>query len=245
MESRNPVFSKRLFERAREDLIGSGSMTVGGTVYKTFVMLVLLIGGAAYTWYRFDQGYDVYGIMIAGVILGLIAALVTSFVPKVAFITAPLYAIFEGLALGAISAAFDAEYPGIVLNAVLITVGTLFAMLLLYVTRIVKVTPSFRTGIIMATFAIMLVYLFDFILGFFGVNVPFIHESGLIGIGISLFVVVIAALNLLLDFDFIEQGASYGAPKQMEWYGAFGLMVTLVWLYLEVLKLLSKFAKRD
>ncbi|CAM3956808.1 Bax inhibitor-1/YccA family protein [Saccharibacillus endophyticus] len=245
MESRNPVFSKRLFERAREDLIGSGSMTVGGTVYKTFVMLVLLIGGAAYTWYRFDQGYDVYGIMIAGVVLGLIAALVTSFVPKVAFITAPLYAIFEGLALGAISAAFDAEYPGIVLNAVLITVGTLFAMLLLYVTRIVKVTPSFRTGIIMATFAIMLVYVFDFILGFFGVNVPFIHESGLIGIGISLFVVVIAALNLLLDFDFIEQGASYGAPKQTEWYGAFGLMVTLVWLYLEVLKLLSKFAKRD
>lgn len=245
MESRNPVFSKRLFERAREDLVGSGNMTVSGTVHKTFVMLVLLIGAAAYTWYRFDQGYDVYGMMIAGVVLGLIAALVTSFVPKIAFITAPLYAIFEGLALGAISAAFDLEYPGIVLNAVLITVGTLFAMLLLYVTRIVKVTPSLRTGIIMATFSIMLVYLFDFILSLFGVHVPFIHESGLIGIGISLFVVVIAALNLLLDFDFIEQGTRYGAPKQMEWYGAFGLMVTLVWLYLEVLKLLSKFAKRD
>ncbi|WP_172250660.1 Bax inhibitor-1/YccA family protein [Saccharibacillus deserti] len=234
-----------MFDRAREDRVGSAAMTLGGTVHETFILLLLLIGGAAYTWYRFDQGQDVYGIMIAGVVLGLIAALITGFVPKIAFITAPLYAIFEGLALGAISAVFDMEHPGIVLNAVLITIGTLFAMLPLYITRIVKVTPGFRTGIIMATFSIMLVYLFDFVLGFFGVNVPFIHESGLIGIGISLFVVVIASLNLLLDFDFIEQGTRSGAPKYMEWHGAFGLMVTLVRLYLEVLKLLSKSAKRN
>ncbi|MDO3411956.1 Bax inhibitor-1/YccA family protein [Saccharibacillus sp. CPCC 101409] len=244
MESRNPVFGQKLFDRAREDLVGTGAMTLGGTVYRTFILLALMLGGAAYTWSRFESGASVYGMMIAGVVLALIAALVTIFVPKIAFITAPLYAIFEGLALGAVSAAFEIQYPGIVLNAVLITVGTLFAMLLLYVTRIVKVTPGLRTGIMMATFSIMLVYLFDFVLGFFGVNVPFIHESGLIGIGISLFVVVIASLNLLLDFDFIERGARGGAPKYMEWVGAFGLMVTLVWLYLEVLKLLSKLAKR-
>jgi uncharacterized YccA/Bax inhibitor family protein len=178
--------------------------------------------------------------LIAGGIGGFITALITIFIPKVSPFTAPIYAALEGLVLGAISALFEAMYSGIVIQAVGLTVGVLAVMLFLYGTRIVKVTAKFRIGVIVATGAICLVYLVDIVLSFFSVRMPFIHESGPVGIVFSLVVVVIAAPNLILDFDFIEQGVRQQAPKYMEWYGGFSLLVTLVWLYREILGLLAK-----
>ena len=151
----------------------------------------------------------------------------------------------EGLFLGGISAIFEAQFSGIVIQAVGLTFGTLFCLLMVYKSGLIKATENFKLGIASATGAIFLVYLVSMILGFFGVQMPFIHESGIIGIGFSIFVVVIAALNLVLDFDFIENGSQMGAPKYMEWYAAFGLMVTLVWLYIEILRLLTKLRSRD
>jgi len=159
-------------------------------------------------------------------------------------VTAPLYALVKGLALGAISAMYNHMFEGIVLQAVMLTFGTLFAMLFAYRSGLVKATENFKMGVVAATGGIMLVYLATIVLGLFGINIPMIHESGLIGIGFSLFVVVIAALNLVLDFDLIETGVERGAPRYMEWYGAFALMVTLVWLYVEFLRLLSKLQSR-
>ena len=176
---------------------------------------------------------------------GLILALVTTFKKEWAPVTAPLYALVEGFFLGAISAMYELRFDGIVFQAVALTFGTLGALLLAYRSGLIKATENFKLGVVAATGGIFLIYLVTFVLGFFGVNVPFVHESGLLGIGFSLFVVVVAALNLVLDFDFIESGVDAGAPKYMEWYGAFGLMVTLVWLYVEFLRLLSKLQSRN
>ena len=176
---------------------------------------------------------------------GFVAALVTVFKKEWAPVTAPLYALVEGFFLGAISAMYNFMYEGIVLQAVMLTFGTLFALLFAYRSGLIKATENFKLGVVAATGGIALVYLATIVLGFFGVSIPLIHESGLVGIGFSLFVVVIAALNLVLDFDFIETGVEQGAPKYMEWYGAFGLMVTLVWLYIEFLRLLSKLQSRN
>jgi uncharacterized YccA/Bax inhibitor family protein len=159
-------------------------------------------------------------------------------------VTAPIYAVLEGLFLGGISAIFEMSYPGIVIQAVALTFGTLFCLLAAYKSRLIKVTENFKLGIVAATGAICLIYLVSIIMGFFGASIPMIHSSGPLGIGFSLFVVTIAALNLVLDFDFIERGSEMGAPKYMEWYGAFGLVVTLVWLYIEILRLLSKLRRR-
>ncbi len=172
-------------------------------------------------------------------------ALATSLKPTWAPITAPLYALIEGFFLGSISAVYEARFNGIVFQAVLLTFGTLFALLFAYRSGMIKATENFKLGVVAATGGIALVYLATIVLGLFGVRIPFIHDSGLIGIGFSLFVVVVAALNLVLDFDFIESGVEHGAPKHMEWYGAFGLMVTLVWLYIEFLRLLSKLQSRN
>jgi uncharacterized YccA/Bax inhibitor family protein len=161
-----------------------------------------------------------------------------------AIVTAPLYAVLEGLVLGGLSATFEARFPGIVIQAVGLTFGTLFALLLAYKSGVIKATENFKLGVVAATGGIALVYLAGFVLGFFGVSIPYIHGSGTIGILFSLVVVVIAALNLVLDFDFIESGAASGAPKYMEWYAAFGLLVTLIWLYLEILRLLAKLRSR-
>jgi uncharacterized YccA/Bax inhibitor family protein len=182
--------------------------------------------------------------MIGGAIGGFIVALITVFKKTWSPITAPIYALLEGLFIGGISSIFEAKYPGIVIQAVGLTFGTLFGLLVAYKTGFIKATENFKLGVVAATGGIALIYFVSFILGFFGVGVPFIHESGLMGIGFSLFVVVIAALNLVLDFDFIEHGAEHGAPKYMEWYAAFGLMVTLVWLYIEILRLLAKLRDR-
>src|SRR5690606_37262000 len=171
--------------------------------------------------------------------------LVTVFKKQWAPVTAPMYALVEGLFLGAISAMFNHLYEGIVMQAVLLTFGTLFALLLAYRSGLVRATENFKLGVVAATGGVMLVYLASIALGLFGINMPMIHESGIVGIGFSLVVVVLAALNLVLDFDFIESGVEQGAPKYMEWYGAFGLMVTLVWLYVEFLRLLAKLQSRD
>jgi uncharacterized YccA/Bax inhibitor family protein len=171
--------------------------------------------------------------------------LITFFKPTLAPITTPIYAALEGLALGAISALVEMRFPGIVIQAVALTFGTLFCLLMAYRSGLIQATENFKLGVVAATGGIFMIYMVSWVLSFFGTSVPFIHESGIIGILFSLGVVVIAALNLVLDFDFIEQGAESGAPKYMEWYAAFGLLVTLVWLYIEILHLLMKLRSRN
>ncbi|HYM85661.1 MAG TPA: Bax inhibitor-1/YccA family protein, partial [Pseudoxanthomonas sp.] len=219
----------------------------------TGILLLLAVLTAAFAW---NQSITVdaegvkaiapgmIGYVLGGAIGGFILALVTIFKKTWAPVTAPLYALVEGFFLGSISAMYELRFDGIVFQAVLLTFGTLFALLMAYRSGLIKATENFKLGVVAATGGIALVYLATIVLGFFNINIPLIHESGIVGIGFSLFVIVIAALNLVLDFDFIENGVEQGSPKYMEWYGAFGLMVTLVWLYLEFLRLLSKLNSR-
>jgi uncharacterized YccA/Bax inhibitor family protein len=223
-------------------------MTLNGTVNKTGILLVLAIAAAGWTWHLFTQSLntaDVTPWMFGGLIGGFIFALITIFKKEWSPVTAPAYALLEGLALGGISASFEVRYPGIAIQAVGLTFGTLFVLLLAYRSGLIPVTQKFRLGIVAATGGIAVFYLLEMILGIFGIHFTSINGSGAIGIGFSLIVVVVAALNLVLDFDFIEKGVQYGAPKYMEWYGAFGIMVTLIWLYLEILRLLSKLNRRN
>ena len=223
---------------------GAEQMTLGGTVNKTALSLFILMIAASYIWNRgaADPALPVW--ILGSVIGGFIVAIATSFKQTWAPITTPVYAALEGVALGGISVIFESQYPGIVSQAVFLTFGTLAALLLAYRSGLVRATENFKLGIFAATGGIALLYLASFVLGFFGMRVPLIHSSGTWGILFSMFVVVIAALNLVLDFDFIETGVERGAPKYMEWYGAFGLLVTLVWLYLEILRLLAKLQSR-
>ncbi len=249
MRTANPALSAKTFDQLYPTTAAKPAdvMTVQGTVNKTAILLVLLVASAAWVWNKTYQAPDPAAILpwlIGGVIGGLVMAMITIFKKTWAPVTAQLYAVFEGMALGGISALFEMMYPGIVVQAVALTFGTLLALLFAYTTGIIKATENFKLGVAAATGGIFLVYMVSFVLSFFGTSVPFIHNSGMIGIGFSLFVVVIAALNLVLDFDFIENGAEQGAPKYMEWYSAFGLMVTLVWLYLEILRLLAKLQDR-
>lgn len=247
MRSSNPVMSGRIFEKAVSSASGSGVMTINGTINKIGIMLLLVIGAAAYTW-NMVIGQDpgrAGTLAIVGAIGGFIVAIVTVFRPRSSAVTAPIYAILEGLFLGAISATINAAYPGVAFQAVLLTIGTLFTMLFLYRSGRIRATPRFRRGVMMATGAVFFAYLISWILGMFGMPVGFMHSAGPLGILINLVIIVIAALNLIMDFDFIEKGSQMGAPKVMEWYGAFGLMVTLIWLYIEFLRLLSRFAGRD
>jgi uncharacterized YccA/Bax inhibitor family protein len=230
----NPTLNENIFRRSF-DYSSEGRMTLNGAVNKTALLLLIVVAAASWTW-----GTKNVPLMWLGLIGGLIAALVTIFKKEWAPVSAPVYAAFEGLFLGGISAIFERAYHGIVFQAVTLTFGILFSLLIAYRTGVIRATEKFKLGIVAATGAICLIYMVDIILGLFGVRVPFIHETGLIGIGFSLFVIVIASLNLILDFDLIEQGVAMGAPKFMEWYGAFGLMVTLIWLYIEILNLLSK-----
>ncbi len=221
-------------------------MTLQGTVVKTAVLLVLVLVGAAFTWTQVASNPQVtYTYMIAGAVVGFILALVTIFKKTAAPYTSPIYALAEGVFLGALSAVFEMHYPGIVPQAVGLTFGTLAALLAAYSSGLIRATENFKLGVVAATGAICLVYLVSIVLNLFGSGIPYIHGSGWIGIGFSLFVVVIAAMNLVLDFDFIENGVERGAPKYMEWYAAFGLLVTLVWLYIEILRLLAKLRGRD
>ena len=249
-ESGNPTLSEKMFDKAgHAQANAEGTMSVRGSMNKFGLMLIGVIAGAGYTWHLIDQnnGTLAQTLMIVGVIGGLITALAITFKPNWAPALAPAYAILEGLFLGAISKVFNDAFPekGIVVQAVGLTFGVAVAMFLLYNFRIIKPTEKFRSMIMSATLGIAIFYLLTWVLGLFGVDVGFVRDNSLLSIGISLFVVAIAALNLILDFDMIEQGAERGAPKFMEWYAAFGLMVTIVWLYLEILRLLSKLSSRD
>ncbi len=239
MRTANPALNEKVFVGIPCD---DKAMTINGTVNKTGLLLLLCFISAGWSWHSAAANAGMF-IMI-GAIGGLITAIVTIFNKRIAAITAPIYVVFEGLAMGALSALFDAKYPGIAITAVGLTIGTLAVMLFAYRTGLIKATENFKLGVVAATGGIFVFYMISFVLGFFGVTVPMIHSNGMMGIGFSLVVVVIAALNLVLDFDFIEQGAANAAPKYMEWYAAFGLMVTLIWLYIEILRLLAKLNSR-
>jgi len=246
MRTSNPALNERAFQGERAVL--GDTMTLQGTVNKTGVLLVCAVATAAWTWNLFMHSHSPQTVMplaIIGGIGGLIVAMVTIFKKEWAGITAPIYALLEGLVLGSISALLELRFPGIAIQAVSLTFGTLVVLLLAYRSGLIAVTEKFRLGIIAATGGIALFYIVEIVLGFFGIHFTAINGSGAIGIGFSVFVVIIAALNLVLDFDFIETGVRVGAPKYMEWYGAFGLMVTLIWLYFEILRLLSKLRSRE
>jgi len=241
MRTGNPALSDKTFA-----LTGASEqrMTLNGVVNKSGIMLMILLVCALYVWNRFfstgQAAEAVMPFLWGGLIGGLVVALVTVFKPHLAKYTAIPDAALEGLALGAISAFFEARYPGIVLQAVGLTFAVFFSLLVVYRSGMIKVTENFKMMVVAATGGIFVVYMISFVMSFFGSSIPFIHEGGIIGIGFSLFVVAIAALNLVLDFDFIEKGVERGAPQYMEWYGSFALLVTLVWLYLEILRLLAK-----
>jgi len=254
MKTSNPALGKNTFNDFAQSQYGgnlvdaSARMSLSGTVNKTGILLLCAVATAAWTWNSFLQTRDpgtVGPAIMIGAFGGLIVALVTIFKKTWSPVTAPIYALLEGLVLGGLSAIFDLRYPGIAMEAVGLTFGTLFVLLLAYKSGLIKVTQKFRLGVVAATGGIMLFYFLTLLLSFFHISfLSSVYGSGLIGIGFSLFVVAIASLNLVLDFDFVEQGVSQGVPKYMEWYAAFGIMVTLVWLYLEMLRLLSKVRSR-
>jgi uncharacterized YccA/Bax inhibitor family protein len=244
----NPALSTKSFGGFTGIRIESqNAMTIRGTADRTAILLAVCVFAAIWPWRLFFQSGDpslVLPWLGIGTLGGFVTALVTIFKKSWAPATAPIYAACEGLALGSLSAMYEVRYPGIVLQAMALTFGTLAVLLVVYRTGAIRATDGFKRGVIGATGAICLVYLGTFLLRAFGVNVAFMHSAGWLGIGVSLLVVGVAALNLVLDFDFIENGAKQGAPKYMEWYGAFGLLVTLVWLYLELLRLLAKLNSR-
>ena len=238
METSNPLLQRDIDFSATE---ATGAMTLNGTTNKAGILLLLCIISSFFSWTHPQWQMP---LIVVGVLGGLVACLAGTFAPKTSPIAAPAYAVLEGLALGALSSIFEMRFPGIVANAMLLTFSVLGLMLFLYTTRIIRVTDRMVMGIVMATGAIALVYLLDMVLGFFGVHIPGLNSSGPLGIGISLVIVGVAAFNLLLDFAVIESNVQQGAPKYMEWYCGMALLVTLVWLYLEILRLLSKMQKR-
>ena len=242
LRSGNPTLNAKTFSGF--DMTASQSMTISGTVQKTGFSLLLLMAAALFTWNLSAGDPRAGGLMMVGMIGGFVLALITIFKQHLAKYTVPAYSIFQGLALGGISKFFETMYPGIVTQAVMLTFGTLGALLLAYISGLIKPTENFKLGIVAATGGIAFVYLISWILSWFSISVPLIHSNSNMGILFSIGVVVIAALNLVLDFDFIEEGAEKGAPKYMEWYAAFGLMITLIWLYIEILNLLMKLRSR-
>ena len=240
----NPAFNASTF--AGRELVAGPTMTLQGTVNRAAVLLLCVIVTAGWTWglARSQSPQAVMPWMLGGVFGGLIVAMVTIFKKEWSPFTAPVYALLEGLALGGISSLIDQQYHGIAVQAVALTFGTVAVMLVAYTTGLIRVTQRFRMGVVVATGGILVVYLADIVMGFFGKHIALLSSAGPWGIAISVFIVIVAALNLILDFDFIQTGVQAGAPKYMEWYGAFGLMVTLIWLYLEFLRLLSKVRRR-
>ncbi|MFM7519171.1 MAG: Bax inhibitor-1/YccA family protein [Planctomycetota bacterium] len=257
MRTGNPTLNDKTFENFgvfRRDLAAEQSpattMTVRGTAQKTMILLVIAFASASFTWSKTFAAVEAdpgaaTPWALGGAVVGLLTALAICLRHSWAPTLAPVYAAAEGLFLGGVSASFESQYPGIVIQAVGGTFGTLAGLLFAYQSGLVKATENFKLGVVAASCGIGLVYLMSILGSWFGFPIPFIHSAGPIGILFSLAVVVIAALNLVLDFDYIEQASDRGAPKELEWYGAFALMVTLVWLYIEILRLLSKLRSRD
>ena len=241
MRSGNPVLRESTFKNL--PFTGTDPMTIQGTVNKVFLALLIVLAGASITW-RQAVGVNLTPILIGAMVGGLVLAIATTLKKEWSPVTAPLYAALEGLMLGGISIFAERAYPGIVLQAMGLTFGTLFSLLAVYRAGWIQVSEKFKLGIAAATGGILLFYVTTFLLGLFGIHLPFITGSSPLSIGISLFVVVIAALNLVIDFDFIEKAAAARTPKYMEWYGAFAIMVTLIWLYIEILNLLMKLQNR-
>lgn len=245
IKTSNPALNSKIF--TGQPIALEDAMTLDGTVNKTGVLLLCCIATAAYAWRTFMQTRSVeaiYPMLLIGALGGFIFALITIFKMSWAPVTAPVYSLLEGLVLGSLSAVLELRFPGIAMQSVGMTFGVLLVMLLAYRSHLIPVTQKFRLGIVAATGAIVLFYIAEWILSFFGIHFTSINSATPIGIGFSIVVVIVASLNLVLDFDFIERGVQSRAPKYMEWYGAFGLMVTLVWLYLEILRLLSKVRSR-
>lgn len=241
MRTSNPVFSDKVFARY-EGMVYEDRMTIKGTIDKCFLMLILAVAAAAMTW-NFGAARAPEAVMpfvLGGAIAGFALALITIFVPSVCPITSLLYSVAEGVFLGALSLLIETRYPGIAFQAVTITFGILLAMLVIYRSGIIKVTSKFATGLMIATAGVALVYIAAIVMRVFGAEMPFLHDAGPIGIGVSVVILAIASLNFLLDFETIKQGVSAGFPKAGEWMAAFGLMVTLFWVYFEVLRLLEK-----
>jgi uncharacterized YccA/Bax inhibitor family protein len=250
IKTSNPALGQNTFRDVQYGgmIDAADRMTLSGTVNKTGILLICAMATAAWTWHLFLQSRDastVAPLMMVGFLGGFVFALITAFKKEWSAVTAPAYALLEGLALGGFSAVLEVRYPGLPMEAVGLTFGTLIALLLAYRSGLIKVTRKFALGVAAATGGIFLFYMLEMVLGFFGIHFAAVNGAGPIGIGFSLIVVGIAALNLVLDFAFIEQGVQYGAPRYMEWYGAFGIMVTLVWLYIEILNLLAKMRSRD
>ena len=248
LRTANPALGDNTFSGLGRVARTEAAMSIQGTTNKALLLLLCVFITATWTWsifFKSGNSQAVLPLMGVGAIAGFIVALVTIFKPAWAGVTAPIYALLEGLFIGGLSSVAESQYPGIVIQAVGLTFGTCLALLLAYKSGLIRASESFKKGIVAATGGICLFYLVTLILGLFGVRIPLVYGAGPVGIIFSLVVVTIAALNLVLDFDFIEQGAAQGAPKYMEWYGAFGLMVTLIWLYLEILRLLMKLRSRE
>ncbi|HKZ59999.1 MAG TPA: Bax inhibitor-1/YccA family protein [Candidatus Thermoplasmatota archaeon] len=242
MPSANPALNVRTFQGLYAREVGAATMTLEGTAKKAGVLTLCVAITAIYSWIQLSYGGSQYvmPLMLVGMIGGLVVAIVTIVKKSWSPVTAPLYALFEGLFLGVLSVIFEVIYPGIVFEAIVLTFSVLAVMLIVYATGLINPSQNLKLGIAAATGGIMVFYMFGVVMSLFGVRVPLIWDSGPFGVAFSLFVIGIAALNLVIDFDFIEQGAAQGAPKYMEWYAAFGLMVTLIWLYVEILRLLAK-----
>lgn len=245
--SSNPFMKEETYRSSSHEILDGGMsgvhaerMTVQGAINKSFILfgLMMITSVASYM-------YPSMIFLWVGIIGGLVAVLVGSFKPNLSATVAPIYALLEGLFIGTITAMYANLYDGIIFRAVTLTFALLFSMLFIYKSGIIKVTDKFRTGVIMATFAVFLVYLVAIVLRLFGIHMPYLHQGGAIGIGISLVIIGIASLNLLLDFDNFEKGEQFGAPAYMEWFSGMGLLITLVWLYVELLRLLTLLAGRD
>ncbi|TNE81481.1 MAG: Bax inhibitor-1/YccA family protein [Bacteroidetes bacterium] len=247
-KTKNPALNTDVFSKSINPHDEAQSMTIRGTVDKTAFLALLVLLSAMLTWNQFMSTQDyaaMFPYLIGGSVLALITGIITAFNKPWSRFLAPLYCIFEGLALGGLSAIMESRMPGIVLQAITLTLGILFSLLLIYRMGWIKATENFKLMVASATAGIAFYYMISFIGGLFGFHLPLIHDNSTFGIIFTLFVVVIAAMNLVLDFDFIESGAEQKAPKYMEWYAAFGLMVTLIWLYIELLRLLAKLSSRD